>query len=723
MISKKFAKKFVATMLSISLFSTIISGPLTNSVYAMPASQDRYIEGDKQFTINLSNMEISAGANPGAVDFNGNGKYDENEMLPLKGTEDFKISNSVTTNEEKFIDVVGIEGGVSRSNIAVVREDVKDYNKAYLRDKVTGGYVYVKVKFSGNVAAGLKTQIDKAVDEVKKNKNLLSQGKGAQISLIEQETLATIIQNSLGMVDDSGKLVNENFTLDITYSTGSKTETKKVPLVDILMDTTAGKQNAYTNPYNAPKIVDEAGNVYLKVYGLPTGSEITKVQFGGTLTFPSKVESSVATVVSTQSKVTEKTGIIPYIDPMLTESINIDNANPIDPLAIKPTTSYLVDLSVDSNGELSSTGNNVIEYIGPFGDDDKSQGYEHANIRPIDTAIAFYDAFYDPENTIKRIQIKDVDGKLYSGKILKEGAKVGQYQSYAKLEDSVKDPDKNSSAYKDFAIEGLEPGTEYKFTELIVTFNSGNGDINRRFTNYDAISVNPLTIRTMGEGSSSGGSESGELLQSFGLKSITPTKAEFEIKFNDPEGIIKDVRIEGDSIASSVYDAKANKLSLYGLTPNTTQSGYELVVTLVSGEELGMTIDDFTTKRVTNAKEWIEGFYNIFFLRDGDPSGMEYWSQKLSSQEISVNYFTSNIVNEQEYKEKNLDNAKYVERMYRSVTGRTSDAEGLAWWTKTLEETIAQTGDRTASMQSISARMLGETETRNFLSSLGLRVE
>ena len=102
---------------------------------------------------------------------------------------------------------------------------------------------------------------------------------------------------------------------------------------------------------------------------------------------------------------------------------------------------------------------------------------------------------------------------------------------------------------------------------------------------------------------------------------------------------------------------------------------------------------------------------------------MAYWTSKLASQEFSVNYFTSNIVNEQEYKEKNLDNTKYVERMYRSVTGRTSDAEGLAWWVKTLEGTIAEIGDRTAAMQAISERMLGESETRNFLYSLGLRVE
>ena len=706
--------------MSILLFSTFCVGPGTNEAFAVPASEDRYIEGDKQFSVNLSSTEIPAGANPGAVDFNGNGKYDDGEVLPLKGTEDFTVPSSVTKEEENFIDVVGVEGGILRNNTVVIREDIEDYKKTYLRDISTSGYIYVKVKFGGNVAAALKSTLDKAVEEVKKNKTLLSQGKGSQISLIDQETLATVIQNSLGMVNDSKELINKDVYLAVSYTTGSKSEVKKIPIQDWLMDTTTAKMNQYTNSYNAPKIVDEAGNVYLKIYGLPSGSEITKVQLEGTLSFPSLVEQSVVKKISQQSKVTEKSGIIPFIDPMLTESINIDNSNPLDPLTIKSTVSYFVDISVNSKGELTTDGNNTIEYLGPFSDDDEAHGYEHANVRPLEDAIAFYDVIYDPENTIKRIQVKDSEGNLYSAKILKEDTKIGKMQSYAKVDDLVKDPEKNSTNYKDFAIEELKSGTDYKFTELIVTFNSGDGDINRRFTNYDPISVNPIVIRTMG---SSPDTQSGELLKSFELKNITPTKAEFKIEFNDPDGVVKDVRIEGDSIASSVYDSKNDLVKLYGLTPNSEQKGFELVVTLVDGEELGMELEPFTTKRVTNAKDWIEGFYHIFFLRDGDPDGMAYWTSKLSSHELTVNYFTANIVNEKEYKEKNLDNAKYVERMYRSVTGRTSDAEGLAWWVKTLEQTIVELGDRTAAMQNISARMLGESETKNFLYSIGLKVE
>ena len=720
MLSKKFTKKLVGMLMSILLFSTFCVGPGTNEAFAVPASEDRYIEGDKQFSVNLSSTEIPAGANPGAVDFNGNGKYDDGEVLPLKGTEDFTVPSSVTKEEENFIDVVGVEGGILRNNTVVIREDIEDYKKTYLRDISTSGYIYVKVKFGGNVAAALKSTLDRAVEEVKKNKTLLSQGKGSQISLIDQETLATVIQNSLGMVNDSKELINKDVYLAVSYTTGSKSEVKKIPIQDWLMDTTTAKMNQYTNSYNAPKIVDEAGNVYLKIYGLPSGSEITKVQLEGTLSFPSLVEQSVVKKISQQSKVTEKSGIIPFIDPMLTESINIDNSNPLDPLTIKSTVSYFVDISVNSKGELTTDGNNTIEYLGPFSDDDEAHGYEHANVRPLEDAIAFYDVIYDPENTIKRIQVKDSEGNLYSAKILKEDTKIGKMQSYAKVDDLVKDPEKNSTNYKDFAIEELKSGTDYKFTELIVTFNSGDGDINRRFTNYDPISVNPIVIRTMG---SSPDTQSGELLKSFELKNITPTKAEFKIEFNDPDGVVKDVRIEGDSIASSVYDSKNDLVKLYGLTPNSEQKGFELVVTLVDGEELGMELEPFTTKRVTNAKDWIEGFYHIFFLRDGDPDGMAYWTSKLSSHELTVNYFTANIVNEKEYKEKNLDNAKYVERMYRSVTGRTSDAEGLAWWVKTLEQTIVELGDRTAAMQNISARMLGESETKNFLYSIGLKVE
>lgn len=721
MFSKKFMKKLIGIFLSLSVASGVMTHIGSKFAWAVPAQQSRYVEGDSQFTVNLSNMELPAGTNPGAVDFNGNGQYDENEVLPLKGTEDFVKSSSSVNAEEQFLTITGVEGGVIRNTSVVAREDMKGYQKSYLRDKSTGGYAYIKVKFSGNVEAALKSNIDSAVNEYNKNLNILSSGKGSQIELVQQETLATIIQNSIGMKDESGNLVNKDFTLNVTYTSGAKTETKKVSIEDLVMDTTTGKINQYTNVYNAPKIVDKEGNVYFKIYGLPTGAEIINISFGGSLVFPTLVDKSVVQKTSTQTAIEGKKGIIPYLDPLLTENINIDNTNPLDPLAIKPTVSYFVDVDVDDKGEIVSTNDNVIRYIGPFSEEDKAQGYNHANIRPLEDGVVLYDSLYDPEDTIKRIQVKDSEGNLYDGKILKEEAKIGSMQSYAKLDNTLKDPQKNASEYKDLLITGLKPGTDYKFTELIVTFNSGDGDINRRFTNYDVISVNPMTIRTLGNGTSTG--EEGDLLKSFDLKNVTPTKAEFEILFNDPDGIIKDVSIVGDSIASSFYDTKENLVKLYGIIPNNLTEGLQLVVVLKDGQELAMDIDPFTTKKITNAKEWIEGFYNIFFLRDGDPDGMAYWTSKLSSQEFSVNYFTSNIVNEQEYKEKNLDNTKYVERMYRSVTGRTSDSEGLAWWVKTLEETISQVGDRTAAMQAISERMLGESETRNFLYSLGLRVE
>lgn len=721
MLSKKFTKKLVGTILSLVVFSGVAATLGSKDAYAVPANEDKYVEGDRQFTVNLSTTEISAGSNPGAVDFNGNGKYDDNEMLPLKGTEDFVLSNAAQAADENFLSIVGVEGGILRNNTMVMREDVSEYKKAYLRDTATGGYAYIKVKFDGAVGEALKATLNKAVEEFKKNQALFAQNKGNEISLVEQETLATVIQNSLGMLDESKNLVNKDFYVNITYKTGAKTETMKVSVLDLLMDTTTSKVNQYANAYNAPKIVDADGNVYLKVYGLPSGSEITDIAFEGTLQFPSLVESSVVKKVSKQTAVEgKKGGIIPFIDPLLTENVNVDNSNPLDPLAIKATSTYFVDISKNDKGQITTEPNKVVEYIGPVSDDDKLQGYKHANVRPLEDSVVFYDALYDPENTIKRIQVKDINGQVYSGVILKEAAKVGNMQAYGKVDNIVKDAQKNAAEYKDFAIQGLKPGTDYKFTELIVTFNSGNGDINRRFTNYDTISMNPLTIRTRGK---SDAKPADGLLTKFEVKNIGATKAEFTVELNDKDGIVKDVRIEGDSIAKSVYDAKNNLVTLYGLVPNNQNKDFELVVTLADGQELGMKLEPFTTAKVTNAKSWIEGFYHTFFLRDGDPDGMAYWTSKLSSHEVSVNYFTSNIVNEQEYKEKNLDNTKYVERMYRSVTGRTSDEEGLKFWVKTLEDTIAKTGNRIEAMQSISQRMLGETETKNFLFSLGLNVE
>ncbi len=45
----------------------------------------------------------------------------------------------------------------------MTREDIEGYQKSYLRDTSNGGYAYIKVKFSGNVATALKSTIDAAL--------------------------------------------------------------------------------------------------------------------------------------------------------------------------------------------------------------------------------------------------------------------------------------------------------------------------------------------------------------------------------------------------------------------------------------------------------------------------------------------------------------------------------------------------------------------------------
>ena len=240
---------------------------------------------------------------------------------------------------------------------------------------------------------------------------------------------------------------------------------------------------------------------------------------------------------------------------------------------------------------------------------------------------------------------------------------------------------------------------------------------------FPLIAASLCNMESSGSGSGSGSESDLSLIDEIDLGALTPSKISYVLKINDPDKTIKTIRLEGDSIATSVYDPENSTVTLYGLVQDSVYAGLDLVIVLKDGKELEAQLPSFKTPKVSSAAEWVQGFYNIFFGRDGDEAGMKYWSSELLSQRLSAGYFITNIVNEKEYIEKNYDDSVYIARMYRAVVGRDPDAEGFAWWLETLNSYIKQFGNRTVAMQQIALRMLGETETKAYIRSLGMKVD
>ena len=83
---------------------------------------------------------------------------------------------------------------------------------------------------------------------------------------------------------------------------------------------------------------------------------------------------------------------------------------------------------------------------------------------------------------------------------------------------------------------------------------------------------------------------------------------------------------------------------------------------------------------------FISDVYKKTFLRDPEEYGLNYWFNKLISQEYSVRSFLINILNEKEFIQKDLSNEEFVSSMYSIIANREPDQDGYTYWLNMLIE-------------------------------------
>lgn len=91
--------------------------------------------------------------------------------------------------------------------------------------------------------------------------------------------------------------------------------------------------------------------------------------------------------------------------------------------------------------------------------------------------------------------------------------------------------------------------------------------------------------------------------------------------------------------------------------------------------------------------EPVARLYRAFFLRDADPSGIDYWSRRHRNGQ-SLSRIAGQFATSSEFQRRygKLANAAFVARLYQNVFGHPADPSGAAFWTKRLDTKRASRG-------------------------------
>lgn len=102
--------------------------------------------------------------------------------------------------------------------------------------------------------------------------------------------------------------------------------------------------------------------------------------------------------------------------------------------------------------------------------------------------------------------------------------------------------------------------------------------------------------------------------------------------------------------------------------------------------EYGITQGGAVGKVADDISSFVIRFYQIFLGRGADPDGLAIWKEKLTTKELSAAEVARGFVFSEEFLSQNLDDATFIEYMYKAFLDRSADEAGLTAWIKGLQE-------------------------------------
>ena len=230
----------------------------------------------------------------------------------------------------------------------------------------------------------------------------------------------------------------------------------------------------------------------------------------------------------------------------------------------------------------------------------------------------------------------------------------------------------------------------YTYDNGLKPYNTGSkvkSDLTLYFDYVEAITKIPLKLIWPKAG------------ESAGIPNLSPAG-------NNPRYIVSSYRWLADPHASTPYTGLFEENKRYYLEMYIYASeGYGLYVyadrltVTVNGDKADYVRETYpsecihviyTVKTDDKVQAYVRRLYNMCLFREPDPSGFKSWSGKLKNKTATAAEAAYGFFNSSEFKNRDFDDADFVEICYEVLMGRASDAGGKKQWLEKLENGVSR---------------------------------
>ncbi len=180
--------------------------------------------------------------------------------------------------------------------------------------------------------------------------------------------------------------------------------------------------------------------------------------------------------------------------------------------------------------------------------------------------------------------------------------------------------------------------------------------------------------------------------------------------------------IGGESYYDSLDDG-TEVIVIDKIVPGKHYENVLLVTQDVDGNEVRLSIGEFTLEPSTLLEEFLRNSYFFAFDREPDEGGYNYWKQELEENEnMSGKYFLINLMfAEKEFSNRNLSDEDLIKVLYQIVVNREYDAQGLSYWIAIYNQYLQKfNGDKYEAKKTVVLRMVYEPEFGRLCEQMGI---
>jgi hypothetical protein len=144
---------------------------------------------------------------------------------------------------------------------------------------------------------------------------------------------------------------------------------------------------------------------------------------------------------------------------------------------------------------------------------------------------------------------------------------------------------------------------------------------------------------------------------------------------------------ELEQIASNVSMTKDNTIEM---DISSSNGGYILITKGAARYDNSVPEGPDTWQSKTGIEGFVYRLYNVALTRDAEEAGLNDWTNRLETKTEDAAKVARGFFFSDEFQNKNYTNAQFVELLYKTMFGRSSDTAGRNYWLSCLDNGVSR---------------------------------